>query len=279
MLSPTRILGPFWHTTHHLTSSHITSHHVTSRHATSHHVTSRHLTSPHLTSPHLTSRHLTSPHLTSPHLTSPHLTSPHLTSPHLTSPHLTSPHLTSPHLTSPHLTSPHLTSPHLTSPIVSYRIVSYRIVSYHVICHIMSQQSSDILARTPHNVALGDHRGTAEYIPVNEEQTNNRGEMRAALRSLQGHQIDHRSLICPDSMLVVNGLLGWAQSWRRHKWHNTSGPVKHVDLWTQILDLVEWLGDEIALPHRHQRKWEGGSLGKHGAETVSAAVWTHLNPP
>ena len=90
-----------------------------------------------------------------------------------------------------------------------------------------------------YGVFFGGHRDTVERIPVNEDQTNNRGELqtnnrgelRAALRSLQGHQKGHRSLICP-----VNGVLGWAQRWRRHKWCNTAGPVKHVDLWTQSLN-------------------------------------------
>ena len=56
----------------------------------------------------------------------------------------------------------------------------------------------------------GDHRDTSEHIPVNEDQTNNRGALCTARRSLQGHQRGHRSLICPDSLLVVNGVLGWA---------------------------------------------------------------------
>ena len=73
--------------------------------------------------------------------------------------------------------------------------------------------------------------------------------LRAALRSLQGHRAGQRSLICPDSLLVVNGVLGWAQRWRRHKWHNSAGKVKHVDLWIQILELVERWGEEVKWLH------------------------------
>ena len=79
--------------------------------------------------------------------------------------------------------------------------------------------------------------------------TNNRGELRAALRGLQGHREGHQSLICPDSLLVVNGVLGWAQRWRRHGWQNKSGAVAHVDLWTQILHLVEKLEEAIKWLH------------------------------
>ena len=70
-------------------------------------------------------------------------------------------------------------------------------------------------------------------------------ELRAALCSLQRHQASHHSLICLDSLLVANGVLGSAQRWRRHKWHDSSGAVKHVDLWVQNLDLVEQFGDEV----------------------------------
>ena len=100
-----------------------------------------------------------------------------------------------------------------------------------------------------YGVFFGNHRDTAEYIPLGEEQTNNRGELRAPLRSLQGHRGGHQSLICPDSLLVVNGVLGWAQRWRRHGWQNKSGVVAHVDLWTQILHLVEQLRQAMKWLH------------------------------
>ena len=43
--------------------------------------------------------------------------------------------------------------------------------------------------------------------------------------------------------------MGWAQRWRRHGWQNKSGAVAHVDLWTQILHLVEKLGEAIKWLH------------------------------
>ena len=58
-----------------------------------------------------------------------------------------------------------------------------------------------------------------------------------------------RSLICPDSLLVVNGKLGWVQHGQQHKWCNMSGLVKHVDLWIEILDLLQQLGDEVKWLH------------------------------
>ena len=76
--------------------------------------------------------------------------------------------------------------------------------------------------------AFGESRNVAERLPTEEDQTNNRGELRAALRALRSHMHGSRSLICPDSTYVVDGVLGRAQKWRRHKWHTSSGQAHHV---------------------------------------------------
>ena len=67
-----------------------------------------------------------------------------------------------------------------------------------------------------YGVFFGDPRDVAEPLPMDEEQTDNRGELRATLAALQGHRPGTQSLICPDSTYVVDGLLGRAQKWRRH---------------------------------------------------------------
>ena len=48
---------------------------------------------------------------------------------------------------------------------------------------------------------------------------------------------------------MVNGVLGWAQGWRRHRRQSKSWAVARVDLWTQILQLVEKLGEAIKWLH------------------------------
>ena len=100
-----------------------------------------------------------------------------------------------------------------------------------------------------YGVYFGDHKDAVEFLPVDEPQTNIRGELRAALRALQGHILGTRSLICPDCQLVVDGVLGLAQRWRRHKWRNTTGEVAHADLCTQILELIDRYGTEIKWMH------------------------------
>ena len=100
-----------------------------------------------------------------------------------------------------------------------------------------------------YGVYSGDERDTAAYVPVGQAQTNIQAELRAALHALQGHRPGERLLICPDCLLIVNGVLGWAQKWRRHAWTNKSGPVLHRDLWEEILQLTERLGDEVKWLH------------------------------
>ena len=84
---------------------------------------------------------------------------------------------------------------------------------------------------------------------MNELQTNIRGELGTALSALQGHIRGTKSLISPDCQLVVDGVLGLAQRWRRHNWRNTSGDVAHADLWAPILELTERHGTEIKWMH------------------------------
>ena len=60
---------------------------------------------------------------------------------------------------------------------------------------------------------LGDSKETAEPLPTNEQQTNNRGELRAALRPLQARTPGKPILICPDCLLVVDGVHGKVQKW------------------------------------------------------------------
>ena len=75
-----------------------------------------------------------------------------------------------------------------------------------------------------YGVYFGDSRDVAEPLPTEEVQTNNFAEFRAALAALGGHIRGTRSLNCPDSTYVVDGVLERAQKWRHHKWQNILGP-------------------------------------------------------
>ena len=44
-------------------------------------------------------------------------------------------------------------------------------------------------------------------------------------------------------------MLGWAQQRRRHNWTDAKGPVQHRDLWEQILNTTERLGEQVIWLH------------------------------
>ena len=57
-------------------------------------------------------------------------------------------------------------------------------------------------------------------------------------------------LVCPDCLLIVNGMPGWAQKWRRHGWATAKGAVQHKDLWEWLLlCLTGSLGTHVTWLH------------------------------
>ena len=75
-----------------------------------------------------------------------------------------------------------------------------------------------------------------------------------------------QTVICPDSLLVVDGALGKAQEWKRHGWVGSSGPVSHVDLWEEILALLAVCGHEV---HWLQVPSHIGICGNHEADEIA----------
>ncbi len=72
--------------------------------------------------------------------------------------------------------------------------------------------------------------------------TNNRMEMTAAIVALQSlRNCKKRILLYSDSSYLVNGIAkGWARKWRSRGWRKANGEeVLNVDLWLQLLDLLE----------------------------------------
>ena len=115
-------------------------------------------------------------------------------------------------------------------------------------------------------VYFGDHRDTAQCIPITQKQTNNRGELLAAIHAIR-HRTQHkRTLICSDSKLVVMGATGKASKWRRHDWQGSRGPVGHVDLWEQLLGEIEQAGAAVRWLHVPSHV---GIVGNTHADTLA----------
>ena len=115
-------------------------------------------------------------------------------------------------------------------------------------------------------VYFGDHRDTAQCIPISQKQTNNRGELLAAIHAICHRTPHKRTLICSDSKLVVMGATGKASKWRRHDWQGSRGPVGHVDLWEQPLKEIEQAGVAVHWLHVPSHV---GIVGNTHADTLA----------
>ena len=112
-----------------------------------------------------------------------------------------------------------------------------------------------------YGVLLGDHRDVAEFIPVIWRQSNSRGELRAAVRALQGKTIEKQTSSARTHCWLSTGL-----KWKRHGWVGSNGLVSHVDLWEWILELLSKCGHEV---HWLQGPSHIGICGSHKADELA----------
>jgi ribonuclease HI len=86
------------------------------------------------------------------------------------------------------------------------------------------------------------------------QTTNNRMELTAVIRGLQGLKRSSKVCIITDSQYVKNGITQWIHNWKRNGW-KTSGrqPVKNADLWRQL--------DQEVAKHQVEWRWVKGHSG------------------
>ena len=73
------------------------------------------------------------------------------------------------------------------------------------------------------------------------ETTNNRMELLAVIKGLEALKECCEVNVYSDSQYVIDAFnMGWIDSWKSNGW-KTAGkkPVKNVDLWTELLKLLE----------------------------------------
>ena len=99
----------------------------------------------------------------------------------------------------------------------------------------------------------GEHEKELSGGEVNT--TNNRMELTAAIEGLAALKESCRVLLVTDSKYVADGIeKGWAESWRKNGWRKADKkPALNVDLWEQLLDLLD--------KHTVNIKWVKGHAG------------------
>lgn len=80
-----------------------------------------------------------------------------------------------------------------------------------------------------------------EYKQGYVETTNNRMELRGAIRALEElSNADGKILLKSDSQYVIKGITEWINSWQKNNWINSSKkPVENSDLWKKLYALRE----------------------------------------
>jgi len=87
-----------------------------------------------------------------------------------------------------------------------------------------------------------------------EETTNNRMELMAAIQGLESLKRPMQATLITDSRYVMDGITKWIHNWKRNGWRTASKkPVKNDDLWQRL--------DAAMADHDIQWQWVKGHAG------------------
>lgn len=107
----------------------------------------------------------------------------------------------------------------------------------------------------------GAHR--KELIGGERLTTNNRMELTAVIEALKSLKRNSQVCIHTDSQYVLKGITEWLPNWKRRGWRtSTNSPVKNVDLWQRL--------DELVVQHEVRWLWVKGHNGHPGNERADA---------
>ena len=102
----------------------------------------------------------------------------------------------------------------------------------------------------------GDER---ELFGGEPATTNNRMELTAVIEALRALKAPCEIVLHTDSQYVMKGMTEWIRGWKARGWKTASKePVKNVDLWQRLDDLVA--------VHRIRWVWVRGHSGHDGNE-------------
>ncbi len=92
-----------------------------------------------------------------------------------------------------------------------------------------------------------------------EETTNNRMELMAAIQSLEVLKRPCSIALTTDSQYVRQGILEWMEGWKARGWKTAAKkPIKNKDLWQRL--------DEATKKHDIEWHWVKGHSGHEGNE-------------
>ncbi len=94
------------------------------------------------------------------------------------------------------------------------------------------------------------------------ETTNNRMELTAVIEALKALKTRCTITLYTDSRYVMDGINEWMPNWKKNNWKtsNKKSPVKNIDLWQQL--------DELVSRHEIIWRWVKGHAGHPENERV-----------
>ncbi|VAW72761.1 Ribonuclease HI [hydrothermal vent metagenome] len=103
----------------------------------------------------------------------------------------------------------------------------------------------------------GEH--DKELFGGENNTTNNRMELMAAIMALESLTRETSAVLYTDSKYVLQGITEWIDNWKARGWKTAAKkPVKNVDLWQRL--------DKARSLHQVEWKWVKGHSGDVGNE-------------
>ncbi len=110
---------------------------------------------------------------------------------------------------------------------------------------------------------VGDHEKLISG--AEQDTTNNRMELRAAIEGLSALKRPSRVVLTTDSQYVRQGITQWIGGWKKNGWRTAARkPVKNQDLWQQL--------DAALAQHEVEWLWVKGHSGHEENERVDQAA-------
>ena len=104
-----------------------------------------------------------------------------------------------------------------------------------------------------------------------EQTTNNRMELMAAIRALQALKRPSQVVLHTDSVYLKDGVNAWMPRWKTNGWKTAAKkPVKNEDLWREL--------DEAIASHTIDWRWVKGHSGDPGNERADALARQGMAP-
>ena len=102
-----------------------------------------------------------------------------------------------------------------------------------------------------------------ELFGYEEDTTNNRMELMAAIRGLEAIEERSQVVLYTDSQYVCKGITEWIANWKLKGWKTASGkPVKNSELWGRL--------DAVCKRYTVEWRWVRGHTGNPGNERADA---------